>query len=797
MELEAIKPATAIQRVAVGGYHSRFATKSQQYAWLVLVGLSVSAVYMILLPYVGRTWRATGDEPHYLLAAHSIVHDFDFDLTNNYDQFDYLAFYFSKDIVRQVRHSTAGQEILNHQLGLPLLIAPAYALGGRFGVLAFHSIVAGLLAILTFKLALAVCQEQTAALIGTAFVFFSPPLLFYPYLIYPELIAALLTTLVLYCIITARLSNTATLLVIVSLVMLPWLNRRFVPLALVLALLMLWSVGSAQSDQPGLLNRFKAAKTGLMGVGLTLLSVGLLIWFNSRFTAPARVDVTLPATGALLWSRLARGAGWLVDQQRGLFIFGPIYIVAVWGLPLLARDGFRSRNWMLLVPFVLSLGLTAAAGGFWIAWELGPRFLVVALPALASLFALAWQRYRSINLFVGLTTLLFVLSLFNGLTLLRQPDLPYKSSLPLFYSETLNLPLTDWLPSLGDYETILPESTDNTLSPIIRKDDETLWLAEAGRSQPLISATPLDALSFGHYQLRWSIRVDPNLPPETELLRLSIKHLGGGQVYYKTVTAADLPADGTFGFVDESFFNPNPDRWRTPMVFQATSLGASTIWAGPLRIAPSWFYGWFLPYLALAVIIVSAAVFWYRFGRTRSTVVLDSPGPPVLPNAYVWSVALVAPLVAAGYLGWQVSRSGHTYDAGTLQHYVGRPVVDADANNNRAWRVDPAIDPPQKAVYGPFDFYDAGRYAVTFRLKLPEAVGAEQEVARLQVNATANFDRLATVPLLAGDFSGLDRYQSFTVPIDNPRRQALSFEVYYSATAPLAIDQITVAKTNP
>ena len=55
----------------------------------------------------------------------------------------------------------------------------------------------------------------------------------------------------------------------------------------------------------------------------------------------------------------------------------------------------------------------------------------------------------------------------------------------------------------------------------------------------MIAATTLDALSFGHYNLRWQVGVDSQLPPETELLRLSIKHLGGGQVTYKTVTAAE------------------------------------------------------------------------------------------------------------------------------------------------------------------------------------------------------------------------------------------------------------------
>ena len=52
--------------------------------WAIIAGVVVMAVYLLLLPLVTRTWRATGDEPHYLLAAHSLGIDRDLDLANNY-----------------------------------------------------------------------------------------------------------------------------------------------------------------------------------------------------------------------------------------------------------------------------------------------------------------------------------------------------------------------------------------------------------------------------------------------------------------------------------------------------------------------------------------------------------------------------------------------------------------------------------------------------------------------------------------------------------------------------------------
>ena len=69
-------------------------------------------------------------------------------------------------------------------------------------------------------------------------------------------------------------------------------------------------------------------------------------------------------------------------------------------------------------------------------------------------------------------------------------------------------------------------------------------------------------------------------------------------------------------------------------------------------------------------------------------------------------------------------------------------------------------------------------------------------MARLQVAATANLDELLTQLLTAQAFSQPNHYQNFTLTIDNPRRQALSFEVYYLGLAPLAVDQVTVTKIN-
>ncbi|MBE7553408.1 MAG: hypothetical protein HS126_20245 [Anaerolineales bacterium] len=792
MEIEIARSATALwQETKIQNLKSRL----QNPAWAVWVGAFVLTTYLGLLPFVERTWRATGDEPHYLLTTHSLVHDGDFDLANNYAQLDYLNFYFSKDITPQIRLGPSGQQILDHQLALPVLVAPAYALAGREGVLLFQVLLGALLAALTFKLAWLVSQDEFASLLATLFVALSPPLLMYNYLVYPEMLGAVLTTLVLYYAVSQNRATPASfVLILFSLITLPWLNRRFVPLAMLLALLIVWAW---RGELRGWKARRLEGGATLFFPAATVLSIGLLLWFNSQLIEVGQADITAPTITSLFWDRVGRGlVGWLVDQQRGMFIFAPIYIFAGWGLPFLLKDHLRQRHWWVILPFLLSLGVTAVAGGFWIAWELGPRFLVVALPGLAPLLALAWRIYSRHKVWRGLALLLFGLSLSNTLVILQNPELPYKSSLPLYYAEKFGLPLTEWLPDLAAYERIGPATEAiSTEAQIVDESGEMAWLAQPGSPVSLVRSGPLPDLSFGHYHLTWQLRTDPGVAPDTELVRLSLKTSGGGQIFNKIITAADLPADGSYGQLSYSWLNPNVDRWRTPLVLNAVSSGKARVWAKGILFTPDPFYGWLWPYLLLAILLAAALLAWFRHRHENVSLVLSQQRNRRGGVAVVlWGLTLILPVTAGGWLVYQQQQSSQTYTAAELSHLAGRAVADPQAAGGQAWLVDPQFDPPQKAIYGPFQIFDAGRYRVAFRLKLPQAAATDQDLARLEVAATANFDRLITQALRAEHFSKPNIYHDFVLTVANPRRQALSFEVYYLGVAPLSVDRVTITR---
>src|ERR687895_1375117 len=90
-----------------------------------------------------------GDEPHYLLAAESLVSDSDVDLRDEYAARDFEAFY-PYDLDRHGKE-TDGRLHEPHGIGFPLLIAPAYAAGGEIGVELFLAALATLAVLLRHR----------------------------------------------------------------------------------------------------------------------------------------------------------------------------------------------------------------------------------------------------------------------------------------------------------------------------------------------------------------------------------------------------------------------------------------------------------------------------------------------------------------------------------------------------------------------------------------------------------------------------------------------------------------------
>src|SRR6185503_5812626 len=89
--------------------------------------------------FAGTTFWTTqcdlsGDEPHYLLMAYSLIHDGDLELTNNYLNGDYATFYHRGVLEPQaLEHVIEGRRYSHHPLGPSLVVLPGFWLLGRLG----------------------------------------------------------------------------------------------------------------------------------------------------------------------------------------------------------------------------------------------------------------------------------------------------------------------------------------------------------------------------------------------------------------------------------------------------------------------------------------------------------------------------------------------------------------------------------------------------------------------------------------------------------------------------------------
>ncbi len=217
--------------------------------------------------------------------------------------------------------------MLTHNLGLSLLIAPAYRLGGLAGVEYFLAFLGACLAANIFALGYELTGHWLAAVVGWVAIAFTPPLVWYVFLVYPEMTAGLGLIIAVRHLLAADKSHPARFgLTAFGLASLPWLSAWYLPL---LGLLVAWAF----------IRAWRERERGWWFVGLGSLSglgsFALFSWwlYGSASPAVAYAGLTpLTFETASAGPRFLRGiVGWLLDNQRGIISASPIYIIALWG----------------------------------------------------------------------------------------------------------------------------------------------------------------------------------------------------------------------------------------------------------------------------------------------------------------------------------------------------------------------------------------------------------------------------------------------------------------------------------
>jgi hypothetical protein len=351
-----------------------------------------------------------GDEPHFLLTTKSIVEDHNADLLDEYRTRDYREIY-PRDL-RPRGALTKGRLNEPHGLGFPLLIAPAYAIGGPKAVEVFLAAIAALAIVLAYAIALRVVPDPWA--IGAALLGgLSPPMLGWATAVYPAVPAgaAMAGAALIALKLTEKRSRPLVFGCFFLIGMLPWLAVPFMLPAAVLAALttrLLWSQ-----------RRRMMAIGGLEVLGFSLaFYAGLNEGFFGGLTPFAAQLPGDTPTGAdtitAYAERSYRFVALWIDREYGLLRWAPLFVLAWVGLwfvwrewrgglarviPELQAEEFAAALCASVVgaQLIVATFLAPTMFGYWFPG----RHLVPALPLMVPLVAIALRRMPRLGAVLG------------------------------------------------------------------------------------------------------------------------------------------------------------------------------------------------------------------------------------------------------------------------------------------------------------------------------------------------------------------------------------------------------------
>ncbi len=363
---------------------------------VALFAASAGLLTLIGVYYTSRM-QATGDEPHYLVMAQSLWREGDLDLRDNYARQDYHEFTPGSLTPHYGRPRADGRPFPAHSPGLPLLLAPAYALGGRALCAALFALFAAALAEETRRLALLATGNPRAALTAWALAI-GPPVALYSFHTYTELPSALALALSLRLLLEDAGVGRAALAGSLA-GALPWLHPKMIPAAAVLAALGLVRL------------RGRPLLAFLAVAAAEVAALCLFYWRIFGNPTPLAVYGGVPEDES--GQPLRALVGLLLDRSFGLLPHAPLFLLALAAFPFL-----RGR-WRSLAPQLLVGAAVIAPVLPWRMWWGGQcppaRFLVPLVPLLAVLAALrvaasesGLARWRTALAALGVVYLLFV-----------------------------------------------------------------------------------------------------------------------------------------------------------------------------------------------------------------------------------------------------------------------------------------------------------------------------------------------------------------------------------------------------
>jgi hypothetical protein len=363
------------------------------------------ALYMGFGLYSAHETGVGGDEPHYLIITESLLRDHDLKIGNNHQQRDYRAFYPGELRPDFFERGKNGEIYSIHAPGLPVLMLPAYAVAGRYGVVALMALIAALTMLAIFDLAGSIAGRRAAVLTWLASGF-TVPFIPHAWMIFPELPGALLVAwAALWVFETTERSTLRWAWRGAALSVLPWLHTKFSVFVAVFGAAIAWRL----MRRPRALVAFA-----------TPVTVVTALWFYSFYVIYGSFNPEAPygeyTRIYVLTTNIPHGLlGLFFDQKFGLLFYSPIYISAIAGAWLiLRRPDTRFLGMVLITTIAVFVASTARLYMFWGGSSAPARFLVPLLPCLSPLVALAIAEAKHaapqavLGLWLGISVLIAV-----------------------------------------------------------------------------------------------------------------------------------------------------------------------------------------------------------------------------------------------------------------------------------------------------------------------------------------------------------------------------------------------------
>jgi hypothetical protein len=357
--------------------------------------------------------RVSGDEPHYLVMAQSLWREGDLDLQDNYAREDWREYTPGPVGTHYGAPRQDGRPYPAHSPGLPLLLAPAYAAGGRLACVVVMALAAAGLTVLVWWWALRFVISAEAAW-ASWLAILGPPVLFYAFHIYTEVVSAAALYGALAFLATGPSAPAAFAAGIVA-GTLPWLHVKMIPAAA--------AVGIVAPV------RLRGRALAAFAAAAAVMAAVHLGYLQHVFGRPTPLAIYGGAPSQMSGQPLTAAVGLLLDRSFGLLFHAPVFLLGFAGLVPLVRR--RRETW----PLILAALAVLAPVLWWRMWWGGQsppgRFLVPLLPVLAVAAGLrvaesprGLARWRWPLAAIGLALALFAVARPGELLLVNRGDRP-------------------------------------------------------------------------------------------------------------------------------------------------------------------------------------------------------------------------------------------------------------------------------------------------------------------------------------------------------------------------------------